>query len=106
HVNRRSSLEKLVSIFLILSPFFVTSQDLGMINGLPARHFRLNNPQDTIDFMLVSGETSKTKPLLVFFQGSGPTPLIVIANGKKFFTTLNNFNFTKVAEEFHLVVIS
>jgi predicted esterase len=94
-------------LYLILFAASALSQDKGIISELPARHFQLKNSIDTIDFILLNGKIDKMKPVLIFCQGSNPLPLITIdANSNKFFTLLTNFDYKKITEEFHLIMIS
>jgi hypothetical protein len=96
----------IVAIILLFS-IPSSAQDKGLIAGLAARHFQLENKQDTIDFILLNGKTDTIKPVLVFLQGSNPLPLITIEkNGDKFFTVLTNFDYKKLCKDFHVVVIS
>ncbi len=93
-------------ILFILVTFDIFSQDLGLISGLDARHFQLKNSKDTIDFVLINGNTDIKKPTLIFCQGSNPRPLIVILpSGKKFFPSVN-FDLNKIAKEYHLILVS
>jgi pimeloyl-ACP methyl ester carboxylesterase len=93
-------------ILFILITFDIFPQDLGLISGLDARHFQLKNSKDTIDFVLINGNTDIKKPTLIFCQGSNPRPLIVILpSGKKFFPSIN-FDFNKIAKEYHLILVS
>lgn len=83
------------------------SQDMGPIKDLEARHFQLKNTKDTIDFILINGSTDSIKPVLVFCQGSKPVPLItILPNGKKFITPLTNFDYKRIAKNYHLILIS
>jgi pimeloyl-ACP methyl ester carboxylesterase len=84
----------------------VLSQDSGLIQGLDARHFQLKSPGDTIDFILINGKTDVKKPVLIFCQGSNPKPLVTILDGGKKIITSVNFDYKKVAEDYHLILIS
>ena len=93
-------------IFFIFITFDIFSQDHGLISRLDARHFQLKNSKDTIDFILINGNIDVPKPVLIFCQGSNPVPLItVLPNGKKFITSIN-FDYTKMAKDYHLILIS
>jgi len=99
----KSYLVRLILLFATVA----SAQDKGLITGLPARHFQLKASNDTIDFIILNGQIDTIKPVLIFCQGSNPTPLITIErNGRKFFTVLTNFDYNKISNDFHLVVIS
>lgn len=92
---------------LIIFPLVVMSQDMGLIQGINARLFKLKNSKDTIDFILIDGKIDTIKPVLIFCQGSYPIPLIVKdESNTKYFTLLPNFDYKKITKEFHLVFIS
>jgi pimeloyl-ACP methyl ester carboxylesterase len=92
--------------FFILITFDINCQDLGLISGLDARHFQLKSSKDTIDFILINGKTDVQKPALIFCQGSHPIPLITISqSGEKFITPIN-FDLNKIANDYHLILIS
>ena len=94
-------------IVLTFLSFNIFSQDLGLLKGIDARHFQLKNKKDTIEFILISGNTNAIKPVLIFCQGSKPMPLItILSNGKKFITSLTNFDYKKISEKYHLILIS
>lgn len=94
-------------IVLTFLYFNICSQNIGLIEGLSARHYQLKNTKDTIDFILINGNIDTIKPVLIFCQGSKPMPLITnLPNGKKFITSLTNFDYQKISNEYHLILIS
>jgi predicted esterase len=100
-------MKKLILFFCLLLPARVFSQDLGLVDGLASRHFRLSEMKDSIDFILVNGKIDTIKPVLIFCQGSTPIPLVIqYADGAKFIPVLSAFNYEQLAAKYHLVVIS
>jgi pimeloyl-ACP methyl ester carboxylesterase len=93
-------------IFFMFLSCKLLSQDLGLLSALEAKHFQLKNPKDTIDFILINGNTTARKAALIFCQGSNPAPLVtILPNGKKFFTSMN-FDCNKIAKDYHIILIS
>jgi hypothetical protein len=100
-------MKKSFLLISLLIPYLIFCQDLGLIQGIGARHFQLKKTKDTIDFLLVNGNTDSIKPVIVFCQGSNPIPLIIkMTNEMKFVTFLSNFNYKKIAKEYHIILIS
>ena len=92
---------------ILLIPSVVFTQDNGMIKGINARHFQLNNKIDTIDFIVLNGNIDTIKPVIIFCQGSKPMPLITkLPSGQMFFTNLTNFDYRNISNDYHLVLIS
>jgi hypothetical protein len=89
----------------------LNAQDLGLIKGLKSRHFQLFLKKDTIDFLKVDENIDSIKPVIIFLQGSRPTPLIINFKNKngareKFIAPLSNFDYKKIAQKFHIILIS
>jgi pimeloyl-ACP methyl ester carboxylesterase len=85
----------------------IFSQNLGKIEGINARHFQLKKAKDIIEFILVNGNVDTIKPVLIFCQGSAVIPLIIkYPDGYKFIPSLSNFDYKKLSQRYHIVVIS
>jgi hypothetical protein len=99
---------KIASIIICcLHPILAFTQDLGKVEGLQARHFRVMNQKDSIEFILVNGNIDTVKPVIIFCQGSTPIPLVIrYPEGDKFIPSLNNFDYQKLSKNFHIIVIS
>lgn len=70
-------------------------------------HFQLVHKKDTIDFVVADTSLTEKKPILLFCQGSRPTPLFIDAGEQGFFpVTLDNFDVTEMKKRYHVVVIS
>lgn len=99
---------KTILLFLLLiltSTIF--SQSNCLIEGTEIRQFSIKTKNDTIEFILPNGNIDTIKPVLLFCQGSLPIPLIIaLPNGQKIIASLNNFDYKKISNEYHLVVIS
>lgn len=100
-------MKQLAFIFFISFTLLCRAQDGGMIKGIDGRLFTLKKDGDTIHFILVNGDIKTVKPVLIFCQGSQPIPLILKqSDGSIYFSSLTNFDYKKIAKEFHLVIIS
>lgn len=94
-------------ILMLLLPVICMSQDLGKIQGLNARHFQLKLKKDAIDFLVINDELQKQKPVLIYCQGSHPLPLIITdEDGSKSLPAMSAFDYTQIAKDFHLIMIS
>ena len=99
-------MNKLFVAIFMFSILICRSQDLGVIDGLNARHFKIINNSDTIEFVKTNSKIDSIKPVIIFCQGSNPIPLIINKNNTKFFATLSNFDYKKIALKYHLIIIS
>ncbi len=71
--------------------------------------FSIEQETDIIDFIIVDTLLETKKPIFLWCQGSLPVPLFCeIENyGNYFFGGgVSNFNYTEIAKEYHLVIIS
>ena len=100
----------LLFVLVLLTTNLLQSQDSRIIED-KALHFSLPHLADTIDFIIVGNEVKETekKPLFLWCQGSLPLPLFgEIEKEDVFFYGggIVNFDYQKIAKEYHLVVIS
>ena len=70
------------------------------------RSFSINQGKDTIQFIKVDSDIKVKKPVLLFCQGSLPIPLIIKDKEGMIIPALNNFDYKKIAEKYHIIVIS
>ncbi|WP_313533151.1 hypothetical protein [Sphingobacterium athyrii] len=71
--------------------------------------FKIENKQDTIDFIVIDQDLTKKKPIFLWCQGSQPVPLYF--NFKKNGLWMDaggitNFDYQEIKEYYHIVVIS
>ncbi|WP_104381330.1 hypothetical protein [Sphingobacterium sp. HMA12] len=71
--------------------------------------FKIENKQDTIDFIVIDQDLTKKKPIFLWCQGSQPVPLYF--NFKKNGLWMDaggitNFDYQEIKKHYHLVVIS
>ncbi len=85
----------------------------GQIIQEKATLFQLQNGEDTIEFIVVDTELNQRKPIFLWCQGSLPQPLFGEIFGRDgewvyYFQGggIANFNYSKIIENYHLVVIS
>lgn len=96
-----------ISFLLLGLASNVFPQKSCLFEGTEIRHFSIKTKNDTIEFILPSGNIDTIKPVLLFCQGSLPIPLIIeIPSGQKIITALSNFDYKKISKDYHLVVIS
>lgn len=89
-------------------PIVCLAQPQQIINQ-QATHFSIQSPEDTIDFILVDTSLTQTKPVFLFCQGSLPVPLFTDLEQQGMYMFgggINNFDYKKLVETYHLVVIS
>lgn len=75
------------------------------------KHFQLKHARDTIDFIVLSDDFDKKKPVLFYLQGSTPVPLIYDYKSDDMkallvFSFLKDETVKKLKEKYHLVAIS
>jgi len=71
--------------------------------------FHLATEIDTIEFVIQGKELNDKKPIFLWCQGSLPTPLFceIEGQGNYFFGGgVSNFDYKKIAKDYHLVIIS
>ncbi len=93
---------------LVFTQGFGQLVESGELHG-QVHHFRIKGGNEEIDFIKVDPSLKKKKPVLLFCQGSDPTPLFVdLGNGTKFLIGggLSNIEYRKIAEDYHIIVIS
>lgn len=74
-----------------------------------ASWFALPTENDTIDFLVLDTTLNEKKPVLLWCQGSLPSPLFceIEGYGNYFFGGgISNFNYKAISKKYHLVVIS
>lgn len=94
------------SFLLILISFYYQTKSQELINGVNACRFEVATDHESIEFIKV--DTSKEKkPVLLFCQGSLPIPLIIqFSDGDKMITRLSNFDYKKLSQKFHIIMVS
>ncbi|MCF8278276.1 MAG: hypothetical protein K9J17_16230 [Flavobacteriales bacterium] len=97
----------LMTAMLVWSSFSFSQS--GTIIQRKAILFSLEEQSDTIDFIVVDTVLTQKKPIFLWCQGSLPIPLFFeIENYGYYFSGggVSNFNYGKISEDFHLVIIS
>lgn len=92
-------------VLLLTLTISLQGQDMGTIEGLDARHYRIVKDLDTIDFIKLDGNTSFRKPVFVMLQGSLPIPLI-IKDGSTAQLTSFPYDYKDVTKTHHIINIS
>lgn len=96
--------------FLVLILLLIVTKSIEAQNKTPEdfgfRHFKTIYQKDTVHILVLSkkGEELKSKPLLLFIQGSLATPLIIIENGQSY--SVFPFNTDSLLQNYHLAIIS
>lgn len=88
----------------------VSSENIHLSNA-DIKYFQLKTPDDNIDFIVLSDDYDKAKPVLLFLQGSTPVPLIIDYNydNKRdllVFSFLKSSTVDELKRKYHLVAIS
>jgi hypothetical protein len=98
---------KLLNTYLFISlSIYCFGQRKNNI-GHQYSHFQLIQQKDTIDFVVADTNLTIKKPILLFCQGSQPTPLFFNFEEQGIIpVTLNNFNVNEMKKNYHIVVIS
>lgn len=93
-------------IYIVITSFTIINAQTP-IPGLDACSFNIINNRDTIQFLKVNKDINTKKPVIVFCQGSLPIPLVFdFGGGKRSITGINNFDYQKIAEKYHIIIIS
>ena len=106
HEPKRGILMKLTIItYFLLFSSLIFGQNIQFEN-LGFRHLQMLYKNDTVDILVKSkkGEENKQKPLFLFCQGSGSTPLIV-KEGNEYYGTFP-FTTDTLLDKFHIAIIS
>ncbi len=103
-------MKSLFLLFLLSCSAIIPAQSSQPIAN-QATHFQLPTPTDTIDFLIVdTAGTRSRKPILLWCQGSEPTPLFVdypdFPEPYLFGGGISNFDYRAIARDYHLVVVS
>lgn len=101
---------KLTLLLWFLIPNLLTSQEIGIIEN-QATLFKLPMDNDFVEFIIVDNniDKGKKKPIFLWCQGSLPLPLFgEVENENIFFFGggIANFDYKKIVNDYHLVVIS
>lgn len=81
----------------------------GKIIENQATLFSITTKKDTIDFIVVDTILNQKKPVFLWCQGSLPLPLFCEIEGYGYYFFgggVSNFNYKKICQDFHLVIIS
>lgn len=99
-----------MKISLLALSVLLSAVSFGQLKGTIGdqySHFQLKHKKDTIDFVVADTALTKTKPVLLFCQGSQPIPLFFDFPSQGIIpVTLSNFDVNEMKKDFHLVVIS
>ncbi|BDC99476.1 hypothetical protein [Persicobacter psychrovividus] len=102
-----------ILLILFLLSFNLTFAQKGKVIQEKATLFQLEGDTDTIEFIVVDTILDKKKPIFLWCQGSLPQPLFGEMLGRenewKYYFQgggIANFDYAKIVEDYHLVVIS
>lgn len=99
-------MKKIFVIYLSIIFSFTIVCAQQPIGNLDIYSFNVVYEKDTIRFLKVK-DIGTIKPVLVFCQGSLPIPLIIeFSDGEKIITGINNFDYQKISEKYHIIIIS
>lgn len=99
----------LVITLLLFMLFHSIRAQEGRVIQKKAIAFQLTHSDDTIDFIVVDTILDQKKPIFLWCQGSLPQPLFGELEGRGYFFQgggIANFDYQKILEQYHLVVIS
>ncbi len=105
------NMRKILYVFscLIVSMCGLLNAQEGELINNEAIKFEIKSDSGDIDFVLFDTVTTEIKPVFLFCQGSLPMPLFIETNDGSVFTFgggISNFDYNKIKEEYHLIVIS
>lgn len=104
HLNRNQIMKKIFVVFYLLLLSICLKAQLPISN---IKLFTIINDKDTIQFVKLDADTTKTKPTILFCSGSLPIPLIIeIKEGVYNITSVSNFNYKKITEKYNLILMS
>lgn len=94
-------------LFLLLITSQVQAQNFEIFNKDYTK-FNIVTENDEIEFLVLDTNLENRKPIFLWCQGSGPIPLFLDINDSIRFVGggLNNFNYSEIINNYHLVVIS
>ncbi len=97
-------MKKIFSLFSILILTITINAQLPVDN---VKLFSITTQNDTINFIKIDADTTKTKPTILFCQGSLSIPLVVkFKDGKSIITSIGNFDYKTISEKYNIIVIS
>ncbi len=101
-----------MKLFLFLFTFLLSivsqAQDIEIINEQVTK-ISIKTKSDSIDFIIIDTTLTEKKPIFLWCQGSSPYTLFLELEDEKIFFFaggLSNFNYRKIVENYHLVVIA
>src|SRR5690554_4235613 len=98
---------KNVILFLTFLVSIHYSLSQTRVVGTDYTSFRIEQENDTIDFVIADTVLNVKKPLLLFCQGSLPVPLFVdFGNNRIAPLQFGNFDLENMKKHYHVVVIS
>ncbi|RKD92491.1 alpha/beta fold hydrolase [Mangrovibacterium diazotrophicum] len=74
--------------------------------NLDALTFSVPDDNDTVYFIKINKDVKTPKPTIVFCQGSLPIPLVIESADNSFFLPAINFDYSRLANRYNLIVIS
>ena len=94
-------------LFCIILTLSLNAFSQTRIAGTTYTHFQVKLKNDAIDFVIADTNLTITKPLLLFCQGSLPTPLFIDFGENDIWPVqLNNFDIEELNKDYHVAVIS
>ena len=99
-------MHKFIFIIALLLPTLAFSQEKGTMASIHSRLFELVSGADTIEFIQTGEQLTAPKPVLLFFQGSLPRPLVLDFENGALQLVNFNFDYTKLIGRYHLVTIA
>lgn len=95
------------TLFPLLFILSIQAFAQSILEGTSYSHFQIKSKKDTIGFVIADTNLNVSKPLLLFCQGSLPTPLFIDFPGRGITpTSLNNFDIHEMNKYYHVAVIS
>lgn len=102
-------MNKIVLTLIASFTLHIATCQKGNIIQEKVTHFQIKNANDLIDFIVVDTVLDEKKPIFLWCQGSLPQPLFGEMNERGYYFQgggIANFNYQKIVEKYHLVVIS
>ena len=91
-------------LIIFLSSWFFCLSAQNQIEGIDALAFSIKTDNDTIEYLKIGVDIDTPKPIIIFLQGSLPSPLIIDLGSFKHINI--PFDFKNLIIDYHLIVIS
>lgn len=90
-------------IFLLLSvPLCLKAQPFSE----RATFFTVTTGSDTIECLKIDADITRSKPTILFCQGSLPLPLVMTQQGEFYIVPVSNFDYKTISKKYNIVFIS